>query len=82
MVLPGTLPADIEFPKVALPEHVPKRGQALDQQLFPVSDEQDPVHRPCVTKSLVVEGGHNRLAGSRCHDHEVAPPLMDRALRR
>ena len=75
--LARTLAADVELAEVALPEHVPERGQALNQQLLAVGDEEDPVDRSRGSQALVVEGGDDGLPGTGRHHHEVAPPVVD-----
>lgn len=60
-------------PKVLVPRYAAKRSQGLVEELFSVSDKQQPWFSPkLLYHSGVIKRGDHRFAGASRSDHEVA----------
>src|SRR5258708_25540745 len=72
---------DHEFTKRRVPQHVSKREKRLFKDFLSVGDKQKPPPSPFFTQPLVIEGGHDCLAGSSGSDQKVAMAIVSAPLR-
>ena len=68
------LSADPELAEARVTKGVCECCAALFEDLLAVRDEEEPVSRQPFAKARVVDGGHDRLAGTGRGDEEVAVP--------
>ena len=79
----GPISSNEHISEIGISQHSPKSEQALFQNLFSMSNEQQPARLAWILfpERLIVQCGNHRLARAGCSNHKIAGITPDGALR-